>query len=497
MTLLRRVVFYILLVTYLITCPLVILYALGYGYNPGHAPHITKMGVISLSTVPSGASVYLGRSRFTEKTPTVIMDLFPGDYLLKAFLKDHRPWARTVTVEPGKATVFEDVLLVPKNLRQDTIAPDSFDDILVLERASFCLLAKGTKLKDMLVFYWRKEKTRPLLAAGSPHEEDRLIEIFHAPRSPMLVLRVKSGSGEKILKLSLHGSRTTVKEFSDLMAGAPAAIFWARGAENDLFALDDGRLFRVDVSSKKTYMLFGEQVQGAGIFDDRLYVIKSNRVLRTDQDGENIELLLDDLELGEKLFDGSRDFQIEKLEDSTLLFWEKDGRLIANRFPFQLAGDGVRGVTALEDKPAMLFWRKESIGVVDFSREKIESDDAFEKTAKPRWIYTRGSDIQQVFRLLGGTHVLFRDGNGVYLLEAFSGPESGARFIVEAKEKSDVLFEEASGKLFYLAPGSGKLSSVELLQKDLFASVKRTFESEKTAVRNELDELSIFKSRLK
>ena len=76
MIFLRRIVFYILLMVYLVTCPFVILYALGYAYKPGHDPSIMKMGVVSLSTVPSGASVYLGRSRFTEKTPTVLMDLY-------------------------------------------------------------------------------------------------------------------------------------------------------------------------------------------------------------------------------------------------------------------------------------------------------------------------------------------------------------------------------------------------------------------------------------
>ncbi len=54
---LRKILFYLCALLYLISCPLTILYALGYGVQPGAQRGLVKTGVISLATLPPGAPV--------------------------------------------------------------------------------------------------------------------------------------------------------------------------------------------------------------------------------------------------------------------------------------------------------------------------------------------------------------------------------------------------------------------------------------------------------
>ena len=69
-----------------------ILYALGYILKPGMEQGLVKTGLIYISTVPSGASVYISNKRYTRRTPAILRDLTPGNYPIRISLKNHRSW---------------------------------------------------------------------------------------------------------------------------------------------------------------------------------------------------------------------------------------------------------------------------------------------------------------------------------------------------------------------------------------------------------------------
>ncbi len=497
MAILRRILFYFLLVFYLVTCPLVILYALGYAYQPGASPNIAKLGVISVSTMPSGASVYLGRSRFTEQTPTVLMDLFPGEYILKIVLKDYRPWIRKIPVRSGKATVLENIILVPTNLRMETVAPDSFDDLTPFPGTPFFLLSKGNKLKESYVLYWRSGKIRPLLPLDSPYAEIKLEKIFHVRKSPSPIFQVNSETGEKYLRMNIRGKHTIVEDLSDLIPQTPDSWIWDPKAEKYLFYLDDGRLGRIDLTSNEISFIT-DQVQGVGLFDHKIYIVRSGDVIRMDRSGNDSESLLHDPELGTELFkkgEYAQFFECERLEGGVLLFWRKHGELLSNRFPYRLVDDGVLGIEPYKGKPALLVWQKKRIGIIDFSKKPSDAEDVFEKGVKVRWVHENGADIRQAFWISEGDYILFLDSNGVFLLDAFSGMQSSVRFLFSVKDKSSVYYAPSLGKLYYLEAESGKLRTFELLETDLLAPVRRSFENDKETIEKVRDGLSFFQSR--
>src|SRR3989344_2619629 len=119
MPLFRKILFYVFLAGYLVACPVIVLYSLGYILTPGAGNGVAKAGLIDVSTLPPGATVYLGNKRYTQKTPAVISGLLPGQYRVTVYLKGYALWSREVSVQAEQAAVFDHILLLPKQWRAD------------------------------------------------------------------------------------------------------------------------------------------------------------------------------------------------------------------------------------------------------------------------------------------------------------------------------------------------------------------------------------------
>ena len=112
----RKKLFYVFTGIYVIGCPILILYAIGFWFKPSTGDFL-ETGVISLSTNPSGASIYLNNKKVNSKTPTVIRSLPPGEYFLLMRLKEYEDYKTRVRVDKGKAVVLEEIKLIQEDKR--------------------------------------------------------------------------------------------------------------------------------------------------------------------------------------------------------------------------------------------------------------------------------------------------------------------------------------------------------------------------------------------
>ena len=176
---LRKTLFYLFTVIYCLVCPLIILYALGYIFEPGAGRGLTKTGLIHLATLPEGATIRLEHKRFTEKTPASIAGLLPGDYRVEIFLKGHRPWTRTISVGAEKAAHFEKILLLPNVWKTELLSPDEFADLIFAGDDRFLFLSKGP-YRDLLLYDLRKNKFSSMAAEDSPFESGSSLPLADA-----------------------------------------------------------------------------------------------------------------------------------------------------------------------------------------------------------------------------------------------------------------------------------------------------------------------------
>ena len=487
MLLLRRIFFYLFLVIYLIACPMTILYALGYILKPGMEQGLVKTGLIYISTVPSGASVYISNKRYTRRTPAILRDLTPGNYPIRISLKNHRSWFQNVPVEKEKATALEKILLVPTELKREQLSTEPFERLIPIEKSRYFLLAAGPRPGDLFVFDWKQEKIRSLFRKEDPLGEGKVLSFYSVPGGASFLLLVHIRGGERYLWVEIGGKEFRVEDISVCFPEEPLAVVWDPHDRDHLFSIHDNYVNRVDVPGRSVLMKYLENIRGFGLFHKNLYALRGDFLLeRLDYDRKPREILLNDGTLGSSIFGPEGLFQIHAVNNDIIFFRGERGELLANRLPYRFLQEGAVGYEFYPPRERSLVWRKEDVGILDFSK-RARNDDAFEKGPSLHWVYQRGKRIEQAFWVYEGSHILFRDENRVFLLEIETHGKPHLYSLLEVKRKTDAVYAEATGKLYYLDPESERLNSAEILPRQEILPF--TFAEKKEKKKSEIEGL--------
>ncbi|OGL96421.1 hypothetical protein A2318_03435 [Candidatus Uhrbacteria bacterium RIFOXYB2_FULL_45_11] len=106
----RTILFAVFAIGFLISAPLVVLYTAGYRYQFG-SMHIVKAGVLSVTSLPKGANVFLNGTMSDKKTPAVIDNVLPGDIKIRLEKPGYSSWEKTLPVESGQSTFVPNAVL--------------------------------------------------------------------------------------------------------------------------------------------------------------------------------------------------------------------------------------------------------------------------------------------------------------------------------------------------------------------------------------------------
>ena len=465
MLLIRRIFFYLFILAYLIYCPVLIFYALGYIVRPGENQAIVKSGLIYLSTAPSGATVYLGNRKYFRKTPAVLSDLIPGSYEVKLTRKKYKPWTKTVPVEAGKATVLEQILLLPNQWKTEKLISEFFGDLIPILGSHYLILAKNENAEDIFIYDRKLDELEKLFPFYSPFGKARVMKYFFTEKSASFILQLDTESGEKFLWITPRRKEIRIKEVTALFSDKPEHIEWDPSEHKTLFSLQNGYLDALNLSEKTARLKFISDLRGFGIHERKIYALKNNfTVERFNSRGEEEKVLFNDVSLGRKLF--SKEFyRIKILSEDIILFLGEDGSLIVNRFPYQFLEEGLIGLQFDSKQDRLLVWTKEAIGLLHFTKPKTNPAQIFDSGAQLIWIYSKGTKIEQAFWVFDGSHVLFRDQNKIYLMELETYGKPHLYELLEVQDKSSIYYHEDSGNLYYLEKETGHLSALELLPR--------------------------------
>jgi len=519
---LRQFFFYSFVVLYLILCPLTILYALGYVLRPGTEHGITKTGLLSLSTTPPGATIYVGHSRYTEPTPAVLHDLLPGSYEISLWLKGYASWSRRVPVESKQATVLEHILLLPNPLVPKQLLPTTFDQFIPLLESPLLIVADGPRLGDYMIYNWKQQERRSLLASDSPWASARLLTSWTMPKSTVVLARVDTRDGVRMLWLDAKEKPVQPVDLTDLVRERPDMVVWHPWERHRLFLLRAGRVSRVEVAQHPVVQNLLDHVRTLRFVGRSLYALtEESAIFQIDADGRVKAVEMDEPALVKALRDLRGDVEIVPADDTLIAFRGENGGLALSDPPYRLTEQTVRGVQWSEDHVRALCWQRDRIGLIepsdelvpgttatvrelaqDFAfrayrtiprvlphRSHLEESESSEAPAALTWIYANGHAIEQVFWAYRDAYVLFRDDDQVFLLERPLIASPPPIPLVRVHRRTEVSYNDETGTLHYLDP-AGQLSSLqivprwELLPRPSFRSVDSPLDEDTdTAVR--------------
>jgi hypothetical protein len=157
-TVIRYVAFYFSLILYFTLLPIVLAYSLGYHID-FHKFKIYKTGILSLTSTPAGASIYINGKLFTDITPARIEELKPGAYSVEVKREGFYPWQKNLSVIPNMVTRADSIILFPilqdiariGNVETvDSIIPESRNQIYHMAKNGFYKSnIDGTNLKKL------------------------------------------------------------------------------------------------------------------------------------------------------------------------------------------------------------------------------------------------------------------------------------------------------------------------------------------------------------
>lgn len=106
----QAILFFTFTLAFLVSAPLVVLYTAGYRYQlTGN--RIVKTGVLSVSTVPRGATLSIDDVPETTHTPVVVDNLLPGKHAISLEKEGYARWEKVLDIYSQSTTFAENVVL--------------------------------------------------------------------------------------------------------------------------------------------------------------------------------------------------------------------------------------------------------------------------------------------------------------------------------------------------------------------------------------------------
>jgi len=467
MLLLRKILFYVFVLIYFVFCPVVILQAFGYFVYPLAKKTVIETGLISLVSNPAGATIFVENRRFTKRTPAVVRGLLPQAYTVRLAMKNYKPWSRTVTVEAGRATVMDKVLMLPQQLSVQDITSEECEELVALPSTPYFLVVKDEKLKDCLIYDGHEDELRPLLKTDDTFSDMRFVSCVTVDGSPYFLMQVEDVNREpRYLWGEIRKDQTVLTDMSSLLPSAPfQSAEWDATYPKYLFIAYNNDLYRLNTVTRTMFPKFMESVSGYGLFERMVYSIAADQsFVRSDMQKSTRIYHKKYMPISPLLAEIKGFFRIKALTRDTLVFIGEKGELLSNLLPYYFVDKGIVGTAFYADTKQLLMWQKERIGIINFTKDK-DREDIFEHGPRVQWIYEKGKNIEQAFWVYNGSHILFRDKDKVYLIDVNASAKNEPEFLVQVRRKSNMVYQESTGKLFFLDAEQGKLVVMRILPR--------------------------------
>lgn len=463
MSILRKILFYFFFILYLILCPLIILYAMGYIFTPKVEEGFVKTGLIHLETLPEGASIFIENKKFTGKTPTTIRNLLPGKYKIKVSMDGYIPWARRVGIEAGRAATFDKIFLIPHELKKKILIPKPFQDLIPIPDTRFSLLMPSKKLRDILLFDWISETSCPLLPEKSSVQDAVFVKLFVSRKSPFVLLQAQEDNKARFLWCQLDKEKTDIKDLTSLfIQGEPSEVKWGSGKPEYLFTLYGTNLYRLDLEKRVVTRDWLKGIQGFGISKDQVYALWSSSLVRKDMKTSKRQGVVTDQGIFlENLFRDKGRCQIDFLFHDIVFFLGEKGELLMNTLPYYFIDRGLKGYEPSMNGRQVLLWKMDQLGTLDFEKAR-KKKTIFERGHEIQWVDYPGKNIEQAYFVFQSSHALFRSRDTVLIAPLYEGPKN-ARPLVTVRKNSSIFYSDQTGSLYYLDPVHGQLVSADIL----------------------------------
>ncbi|MEI7998161.1 MAG: PEGA domain-containing protein [Candidatus Omnitrophota bacterium] len=226
---------------------------------------LVKTGIIYVSSNPPNADVYINDLKAHENTPCIIRDLPPDNYVVRLELKSYQPWQNKIMVVEHKATVLENILLIPKQWAVRTLSGLPLENILPLGDGNTLLTWQTMSVKDLYLLRLNKEASNDKALEPPPSEvnavfpdefiysDSQILRFFTVEKSPFFILHILVANKHKYLWVDVRDKQVHIEDISDLLPLEPLRLLWEAGDDKIIYAYYSDHINRIDIKAKAIY----------------------------------------------------------------------------------------------------------------------------------------------------------------------------------------------------------------------------------------------------
>lgn len=201
----RRLIYIIFILIFLLAAPVILLYTAGYNYNFKRG-NFLKTGVLMVDAKPTDAHFKIDNRLYNDSLPARISNLKPKDYNIEVERAGYWPWKKTLSLGSGE-TVFATNIFLPKKSDPQLLTEASISQAIFLEKGNqFILVTLKQNETQIILFDTLTRKTDILL--------DRLIDknpkITISPNEKYLL--VETPSETIVINLSRPGTTAKLQD---------------------------------------------------------------------------------------------------------------------------------------------------------------------------------------------------------------------------------------------------------------------------------------------
>jgi hypothetical protein len=240
----RSTIFLVFTAAFLITAPLVVLYTAGYRYQFG-STQIVKTGIVSVSSFPKNAKIFLNGKEQSKTSDFVIDNLRPGETIVRLEKDGYHPFEKNLLVKSGDTTFLKDVVLFLKNEVKEYFDKNNVSDVLPKDDSAFSYSVKNGAWQEVWITDGPFGSERFLTKVR--HNPGADYELSWSLNREYLMLKETAGWRQKYVVVELRS-----KDVVPVAIGPSELASWDTGSSQRLFIKSTAGIRYSDLTTKKT-----------------------------------------------------------------------------------------------------------------------------------------------------------------------------------------------------------------------------------------------------
>jgi hypothetical protein len=432
----RRLLFLAFALFFLTAAPLIVLYTAGYRYSP-RSGLVLQTGVLSVQTIPRGASIAIDQTQIQKTTPFVVKRIVPGNYTVKLERKDYLPWESEIAIKPGATTFLQNILLLRDNPAALLAALDIESPKISPIKSH--LIATSTANDWQEVRLINLQNNAEKIITRNPLTTDLVLDYAWSSDGLYFALQTTTGN------VSVYTSEGIALELPESNEHKHSSFTWHPSIGNILYSTSENALYEWVISTNAMTITKIEQPQIA------ISETSSLRFIDNGNETELREISINESRLIALLPRG--DYQILKQDESFLLIQKAGGNLL-------LLHSGTSQPLLLSTDAQIFDWQTEQNILAYSNGNEV---NIYRPSAHQITFLTRISEEIHALAWHPTTqYVFFATENHIEALEIYKNSKDRKRITLAEMDQIDAMWLSTNGKTLFILGAKGE-------EKGLFA----------------------------